>query len=194
MLKCPKPKDVSQVRYFLGLINYYHNFLPNLSSLLNPIHELLNKGKKWNWRCKCDDAFNEEKMLLASDVVLTHYDPKLPLRLACDASAYGLGAVLSHTMSDGTERPIAYVSRTLSKAEINYSQIDKEALAIIWGVKKFHNYLYGQNFIIVTDHQPLTSIFHPKKSIPIMTAARLQRYAIILSAHNYSIEYKRNYN
>ena len=61
----------------------------------------------------------------------------------------------------------------------------------VWVVKKIHNYLYGQNFIIVTDHQPLTSIFHPKKSIPIMTAARLQRYAIILSAHNYLIEYRK---
>ena len=94
-------------------------------------------------------------------------------------------------MSDGTEMLIAHVFITVSKAEINYSQIDKEALAIIWGVKKLHNYWYGQNFFIVTDHQPLTSLFHQKKSIPIMTAARLQWYAIILSAHNYSIEYRK---
>ncbi|XP_064483069.1 uncharacterized protein K02A2.6-like [Ornithodoros turicata] len=95
-------------------------------------------------------------------------------------------------MPDGTERPIAFSSRTLKTAEKNYSQIDKEALAIIWGVQKFYAYLYGRHFRLITDHQPLTQIFSPMKGIPAMQAARLQRYALFLSGMDYDIVYKRS--
>ena len=122
--------------------------------------------------------------------MLTHYDPNLPVRLVCDASPYGLGSVLSHVMTDGTERPVAFASRSLAKSERNYAKIDKEALGIVWSVKKFHTYLFGRSFTLVTDHQPLTSIFSPNKGIPVTTAARLQRYALFLSGFNYQIEYK----
>ena len=130
--------------------------------------------------------------MIISEQVLTHYDPSLPLRpLVCDASPVGIGAVLSHVMNDGTERPIAFASRTLTKTEQGYAQIDKEALAIIWEVQKFHVYLFGQSFTLYTDHQPsFTSIFHPDKSIPVVTAARLQRYALFLVGYEYKIEYK----
>ena len=123
-------------------------------------------------------------------MVLTHYDPGRPLRLASDVSPIGIGAVLSHIMEDGSERPIAFTSRTLTKAERNYSHIDKKALALVWGVKKFHLYLFGRHFTLVTDHEPLTSIFSPKKGIPAITVARLQRYALFLAGFEYSIEYK----
>ena len=95
--------------------------------------------------------------------VLVHYDSNLHLRLAADASQYGLGAVISHTLSSREERPIAFASRSLSKNEQNYSQIGKEAPALIYGVQKFHTYLYGRKFTLVTDHKPLTTIFGPKK-------------------------------
>ena len=84
----------------------------------------------------------------------------------------------------------AFASRTLTKTEQGYAQIDKEALAIIWGVKTFHVYLFGRSFILYTDHQPLTSIFHPHKSIPVVMAARLQRYVLFLAGYDYQIEYK----
>ncbi|XP_033740319.1 uncharacterized protein K02A2.6-like [Pecten maximus] len=190
VLEAPEPMDVSQLRAFLGLVNYYGRFLPNLSTVLHPLHRLLDKGKTWEWNHKCKEAFDKVKRLVTSQEVLTHYDPKKPLRLACDTSPVGLGAVLSHETENGGERPIAYASRTLSAAEKNYSQIDKEALGLIWGVKHFYNYVFGRKFTLITDHKPLVSIFSPEKGIPGTTAARMQRYALSLSGLTYDIEYK----
>ena len=121
---------------------------------------------------------------------MVHYDLNRELRLACDASSYGLGAVLSHVMDDGRERPIAYASRTLSSSERNYAQIEREALSIVYGVKKFHQFLYGRKFTLVTDHQPLLAILGPKAAIPTLAAAHMQRWALVLSAYDYQIEYR----
>ena len=93
-------------------------------------------------------------------------------------------------MPDGAERPIAFASRSLSKSEKNYSQIDKEALGLIYGVHKFHSYIYGRKFTLITDHKPLTTILGPKKGIPAVAAARLQRWAVQLGAYNYDIEFR----
>ena len=158
--------------------------------MIKPLNELLEKNRKWVWSDACQKAFENVKQLIPSEPVLTHYDPKAPVRLACDASPYGLGAVFSHVMSDDSEKPIAFASRSLTKAESNYAQIDREACAIFWAVKKFHAYLFGRKFTLLTDHQPLASIFSPSKSTPVTSAARLQRYALFLSGFNYDIEYK----
>ena len=190
IVKCKTPANVSDLRSFLGLVNYYHKFLPNLSTVLHPLYELLEKNAQFVWSANCQKAFEEVKTLISSDLVLAHYDPKVSLKIECDASPVGVGAVLSHVYDDGSERPIAFASKSLSKTERNYAQIDKEALAIVWSIKKFNTYLFGRHFTIVTDHQPLTSIFHPDKSIPTMTAARLQRYALFMAAHDYSIRYR----
>lgn len=190
VLKAPRPENVSQLRSFLGLVNYYAKFLPNIATVLHPLNSLLQVKTEWRWTKSCEQAFMAAKQLITSEKVLTHYNPKLPLRLACDASPYGIGAVLSHKMKDGSERPIAFASRSLNKAEQNYAQIDREGLSLVWGVKKFNQYLYGKHFTLITDHQPLVAIFSPSKSVPTMMAARLQRWSLFLGAHDYTIEFK----
>ncbi|RXN04226.1 putative protein K02A2.6-like protein [Labeo rohita] len=191
IMEAPTPTNVSQLRSFLGMINYYGRFIPNLASVLNPLNTLLCKEKKWYWSVACEQSFRKAKDLLTSPAVLTHYDPELPIRLACDASPYGVGAVISHLCPNGEEKPIAFASRTLSRAERNYAQIEREALSIIFGIRKFHQYLYGRRFTLLTDHQPLTAILSPNRSIPSMAAARMQRWALLLAAHDYVLEYKK---
>ena len=139
-------------------------------------------------------AFQKAKQQLLSSNMLVHYDSTLPIVLAGDASAYGVGAVISHIMPDGKEHPIAFASRTLSSSERNYSQIEKEALSLIYGIRKFHNYLYGRKFILETYHKPLTAIFGSKKGNPVMAAARLQRWVVQLLAYNYEIRFHRTQN
>ncbi|XP_059062766.1 uncharacterized protein K02A2.6-like [Achroia grisella] len=184
----PAPTNVSELRSLLGMVMYYGKFVRNISFILAPLYELLRSGVRFVWTENCDKAFREVKRLLISSEVLVHYSPDLPLILTTDASSLGVGAVITHTTQHG-ERPIAYASRSLTKAERAYSQIEREALAIIYGVKKFHQYLYGRHFTLRTDHKPLTSIFGSKAGIPIMAASRMQRWGVLLSGYTYNIEY-----
>ena len=129
--------------------------------------------------------------MLTAPTLLVHFDESKPLMLACDASLYGIGAVLSHVIDDHSDKPIAYASRSLSTAECKYLQLDKEALAILFGVSKFHHYLYGRHFIIYSDHKPLMHIFNQSKAVPSMASARLQRWALTLSGYHNSIKYRK---
>ena len=127
--------------------------------------------------------------MLSKATLLVHFDSMLPIKLHCDASAYGLGGVLSHVIG-GVEKPVAYTSRTLNSAERNYSMIEKEGLAIVYAIRKFHSYLWGNRFTIVTDHKPLLGLLGREKPIPALAAARIQRWSLLLSAYNYDLEYR----
>ncbi|XP_046142815.1 uncharacterized protein K02A2.6-like [Osmia bicornis bicornis] len=188
--KMPTPRNVSEVRSFIGFVNYYGRFIKNLSSILHPLNKLLHKESKFICSKECEVAFRNAKRTFQSNEILAHYDPKLPLILATDASSYGVGAVLSHVYPDGSERVIQYASSTLNDTQKKYAQIDKEAYSIIFGVKKFHQYLYGNKFTLYTDHRPLVHIFAPSKSLPIYSAMRMQHYALFLRGFNYTIKYK----
>ena len=165
-----------------------------MATLANPLNRLLVENIPWKWSKQCQEAFQKLKGILQSAPLLTHYDPKKLVRLAVDASSFGLGAVLSHISEDGEEKPIAFASRTLSSSEQNYSMIEKEALAIIFGVKQFHQYLFCRQFTLLPDHKPLTYILGLKHGIPVLAASRLQRWSIQLAAYTYDIEYRASQN
>ena len=155
-----------------------------------PIHKLLRKGVEWCWGAEQKKAFVMSKRMLSQAPLLVHFDPSKPILVHTDASPYGLGCVLSHSYPDGAERPVSYASRSLSVAERNYGHIEKEGLALVFAVKKFHHYLYGHPFKIFTDHKPLLGLFGERKGIPERSAARIARWALLLSAYNYKLEYR----
>nr|XP_040577570.1 uncharacterized protein K02A2.6-like [Lepeophtheirus salmonis] len=190
VLDFPVPASCTEVKSFLGLVQYYGHFIPHLSEEASPLHELLKKDIVFSWSEKRQVSFQNIKSAIANSPVLTHYDPSLPLVLSTDASPIGLGAVLAQ-LENGMERPVAFASRKLSKSEANYSQIDKEATGIIYGLKKFERYLIGRHFKIKTDHKPLQYILNPCKDLPSVVSARLARFSMLLSTFDYSIEHVR---
>ena len=140
--KAPEPTTRLQLQSFLGLINYYRPSIVDMSMVAGPLNKLLSPGVKFVWTKECSAAFEELKKILLSSDVLVHYDVTKPVTLAVDASPYGIGAVISHVLEDGTERPIEFASRSLSSAEKNYSQIEKEGFRWIksetwhpWGIR-----------------------------------------------------------
>lgn len=173
----PAPKTTNEVEVFLGKINYYGKFLPQLSTLCEPLNRFRRDEVDFEWSSMCEDSLKKDA--LSEATLLVHHDATKPLFLATDASNVGIGAVISHRDGSGIERPIAFASKTLTSAERNCSQIEKEALSIIFGVNKFYQYLAGR-FTLITDHKPLVSIFSPDKSLPVYSLNRLQRYAMLL--------------
>ena len=190
IVDAPRPTNTTQLRSFLGMVTFYHNHLPNISTVLYPLNQLLNKNSKWNWTNACEQSFQKTKEMIADNTCLTHFDPASPIVLSTDASPYGIGAVLAHRTADGDERPICFASRTLTKAEQNYSQLDREGLSIVWAVQKMSDYVYGRKFTIITDNRPISAILASDRATPPMVAARLQRWSSFLSSYDYDIEYR----
>ena len=190
MQDAPSPTTVTELKAYLGALNYYNHHLPNLSSVIKPLHRLLKKGLVWLWGSEQENAFKDTKKMLCSAPLLTHFDPTKPIVIHVDASPYGVGAVMAHKMENGDEKPVCYISRTLSAAEKNYAHIEKEGLALVFAVKKLHQYLYGHCFKLYTDHKPLLGLFGENKPIPPLAAARVQRWAIFLSAYRYELDYR----
>jgi transposase InsO family protein len=189
IIDAPPPNDIQQLRAYLGLLNFYSRFIPNLSSELSELYKLLQKNVKFVWSESCQRTFEKSKQLLLDNNVLEPFDMNKPIVLSTDASPYGVSAILSHLVK-GIEKPVLFASSTLSIAEKGYSQLHKEALAIMFGIKRFHDFIYGQKFKLVTDNRALKEIFHPDKGISAVAASRLQRWALQLAIHNYTIEHR----
>lgn len=189
IMLAPEPENIDQLQSFLGLINYYAKFLPNSSTILAPLYNLLRKDTKWFWDRECSNAFKASKHLLCENDLLVHFDPSKQIVIACDASPYGVGAILS-VVVDGKEKPCFMVSSTLSKAERNYSQIHREALAVIFAIKRFHKFVYGYNFIVYTDHQPLEKLLGDQKALSNIVSVRFHRWILFLSNYNCHIKYR----
>ncbi|XP_060089380.1 LOW QUALITY PROTEIN: uncharacterized protein K02A2.6-like, partial [Heteronotia binoei] len=162
IVQAPAPMCKAELQSFLGVLNFYHTFIPHKAAL----------------------------DVLISNAVLHHFDERLPVILACDASPYGVGAVLGHQLPDGREVPVAYYSRTLTSAERNYAQIDKEALAIVAGVHKFNDYLYGRRFTIATDHKPLLGLLAPDRQTPQILSQRVLRWNQFLNSYTYTLVHR----
>ena len=188
--KMPAPSNVTQLRSFLGSVQFYNKFLPVLSTISGPLYHLTEKSTKWKWDQPQENAFKKLKQMLTDNTVLAHFDPSCPVGISCDASDAGVGAVLFHRYKDNTERPIANASKTLTATQKRYPQIQKEALSIIFALKKFHQFLYGRKFILVTDHKPLISMFGSNTATPVLAANSLARWSLMLSQYNYTIEYR----
>ena len=171
----PKPSNASEVRSFLGLVNYCSWFMPNFSTIAAPIRQLAHKGTPFTWTKLHQNAFESLQTTLTSNSVMAHFDPSATTQLRVDASPVGLGAILTQTHGDET-RPVAYASRTLTPVERRYSQTEREALAVVWGCERFHLYLYGTTFDIYTDHKPLEIIYSPTSKPP----ARIERWGLRL--------------
>lgn len=189
IIEAQRPTNVTETKAYVGLINYYARFFPNLAMILAPFYGLLKKDAKFKWTSECESAFEMVKEVVASDRVLAHFNPAVPVKLVCDASEKGVGAALFHVFESGEEKPIAFVSRILSPCQRRYSVIDREAMAIFFGVKKFSHFLLGRKFILQTDHRPLVALFGEKRGIPEMAAGRLQRWSVFLSNFDFDIQY-----
>ncbi len=179
----PPPTDKQGVLRFLGMVNYVQRFAPKLSEVTLPLRDLIRKENEFLWdEAVHGKALKEAKKLLSEAPVLQYFDPESPTVLQCDASMKGLGACL---MQNG--HPIAYASRSLTATEENYAQIEKEMLAIVFGMEKFSTYVYGRSIMVESDHKPLESIF--KKSL-LSAPKRLQRMLLRLQRYNFHVTYK----
>ncbi|UYV81700.1 hypothetical protein LAZ67_20002038, partial [Cordylochernes scorpioides] len=180
----PKPRNISETRSFLGLSSYYRRFIKSYANKSRPLNSLLKKDEKFIWGEEQDESFRILKQELGSSPVLGHFIEGAETHVHTDASGYGLGAVLVQIQNDA-ERPIAYASRTLTKAEKNYSTTEKECLAVVWALGKFRPYLYGRPFTVVTDHHSLCWLVGLKDP-----SGRLARWALKLQEYDINIVYK----
>ncbi|GBN19926.1 Retrovirus-related Pol polyprotein from transposon 17.6 [Araneus ventricosus] len=155
------------------MANYLARFVPNYSDILFPLTSMLSNKLTFVWEAPQEAAFQKLKKILSSDPVLMIFDPKKETTVTTDASSYGLGATICQKQADGRRSVIAYASRTLTPTESRYAQIEKEALAVVWGCEKFRDYLTRMHFKIEIDHKPLIPIFS-KKNLDELSP-RLQR-------------------
>ena len=152
----PRPKSISDVRSFVNFASYYHRFVQDFAAIAEPLTSLTQKNAPFQWTPETEASFTTPKRTLSDGPVLVYPQFDKPFFLKTDASGVGLGVVLSQIV-DGSERPVAFASRQLFKAERNYCATDKELLAIVWGIEHFRVYFYGRRFVVIT-RPPTTGV------------------------------------
>ena len=177
----PAPTSITELQEFLGQVMYLSPFIPGLSTLTAPLHELLKKDTDFIWNCTYDAAFQQVKEAAISDTTLRYFDPSLPMTIQVNASQVGLGAAL---LQNG--KPIVFASKALTKTECRYANIEREMLAAVFGAERFHTYVYGWSFTIESDHKPLESI---SQKILADMPAWLQCMMLCLQGYDFTIHY-----
>ena len=187
ILEMEAPKNVAEIRRFLGMVNQLMKFLPNLADKTKPLRDLLRKDTAWTWGPDQQGAFDTLKKDLSSPETLALYSPDRETIISADSSSYGLGAVFLQRQNNGLLHPVAYASRSLTTTEQRYAQIEKEALAVTWSLEHWYNLLVGMKFHVQTDHKPLVPLFSTKTidELPI----RIQRFRMRLMRFSFDISH-----
>ncbi|KAK6192673.1 hypothetical protein SNE40_004107 [Patella caerulea] len=179
-----EPTTASEVRSFLGLVNYTGRFIENLATISEPLRRLTRKEEKFVWGTEQRDAFNELKERMKKAETLAYFDKTAKTLVIADASPVGLGAVLVQKQN-GENRVISYASKSLSDVERRYSQTEKEALGLVWACERFHPYIYGTDFELLTDHKPLEFIYSTKSK----PSARIERWVLRMQPYKYIVKH-----
>ena len=186
VLQTKAPTTRKELESFVGLTNYYSRYVRAYSERVEPLTALRSRQCTFKWGLEQQRAFDDLKKALAAYPVIQIFDPAKHTTVTTDASENAVSAILSQD-----DHPILYLSRRLTKAERNYSNIEREALAVVWATQRARHFLLGSHFSLNTDHQPLEFIFNPSKELPKMTSARIMRWAIQLAAFDFDIAYVR---
>jgi len=184
VIQWPVPTSVKEVKSFLGLTSYYRRFVKDYASIATPLHALTKKNRVFDWNEECQRAFEKLREALTSSPILSMPDDSGQFVLDTDASDKTIGAVLSQVQG-GTEKVIAYASRSLDKREVNYYISRKELLSIVHSLKYFRQYLMGRNFKIRTDHAPLTWLRHTPDPI-----GQQARWLEIMEEFDFKVEHR----
>lgn len=182
------PSTASEVRSLLGLANYCARFIPDFSTTVKPLRELTKKGVRWSWTQEHQKALDKLKETLSSKA-LNYFDPTWRTEITVDASPVGLAAVMAQydPKQPSNKKLVMYASRSLSPVEQRYSQVEREALAVVWACERFHLYVYAKEFDIITDNKAVELIFGSLHSKP---KARIERWGLRLLPYKFVIKHK----
>ena len=185
ILDYPRPKNIKQMRRFVGATSWYRRFIQDYAKISEPLTRLTKKSLNFNWGDEQEKAFQTLRSALTSSPILAYPDFHIPFCVQTDASDYGLGVVVTQ-VQDEKERVIAFASKVMSSAERNYSTTEKECLAVVWAIKKFRHYLEGYHFSVIIDHSSLKWLYNLKNS-----TGRLARWALDLLEYDFEIIHRK---
>jgi len=187
VLNYPIPRNIKEIQRFVSLASYFRRFIKNFATIAKPLYDLMKKDTKFQFGPNENNAFESLKNILSSEPVLAIYSPQLPTELHCDASSVGVGAILLQKQSNGTLRPVSYFNHRTTGAESKYHSFELECLAAIYAIKRFHIYLFGKAFKLVTDCDSFRLILNKQIVNPWIA-----RWAIFLQSYDFQIEHRSN--